>query len=85
MSEKLKALSLKSADLSNSMGSSGSVSFEASTKRGCSFSGKAEHTLDSAKNFVDVAKEKAVGKDMGDTIPTDDFLKKETWSGRFSF
>ncbi len=74
-----------SRDFSNQKGSSGSVAFEASTKRGCSFSGKAEHTLDSAKNFVDGAKEKAVGKDLGDTIPTDDFLKKETWSGKFSF
>ena len=71
-------------DFGNEMGGSGSVSFEASTKRGCSFSGKVEQSLDSAKDFVDQSKTKAVGEDMAGVIPTDDFLQKELWSGKFS-
>lgn len=63
-------------------GGSGKVAFEASTKRGCSLSGKVEQTLTPVKDFVDSAKTKALG-DMGELIPTDDFLQKEAWSGKY--
>jgi hypothetical protein len=71
-----------SRDFSNEVGTEGSASFEASTKRGCSMSGKVEHTLESAQDFIDQAKTKAVGKDAADLIPTD-FFKKEIWSGNY--
>jgi hypothetical protein len=71
-----------SRDFKNGMGTEGSMSFEASTKRGCTMSGKVEHTLESAQDFIDQAKTKAVGKDAADLIPTD-FFKKELWSGTY--
>ncbi|MBN1907140.1 MAG: tetratricopeptide repeat protein [Deltaproteobacteria bacterium] len=74
-----------SKDFSNGNGASGNVSFEASTKRGCSISGKVEQTMESARDFIDKSKEGAVGKDMAGMIPTDDLTKKELWSGKFTF
>jgi hypothetical protein len=71
-----------SRDFSNDMGTEGSMSFEASTKRGCSMSGNVEHTLTSAQEFIDESKTKAVGKDAAKLIPTD-FFKKELWSGKY--
>lgn len=71
-----------SKDFSNEMGGAGSASFEASTKRGCALSGKVEHTLESAQNFIDEAKTKSLGKDAAKLIPTD-FFKKELWSGEY--
>jgi hypothetical protein len=71
-----------SKDFSNEMGGQGSASFEASTKRGCTLSGNVEHTLESAQNFIDEAKTKALGKDAAKLIPTD-FFKKELWSGKY--
>lgn len=69
-------------DFGNEMGASGSASFEASTKRGCTLSGQVEQTIKSAQDFVDQAKTKAVGKDAAKLIPTD-FYKKELWSGKY--
>jgi hypothetical protein len=71
-----------SRDFSNEMGGAGSASFEASTKRGCSMSGKVEQTLESAQNFIDAAKTKSLGKDAAKLIPTD-FFQKELWSGEY--
>jgi hypothetical protein len=71
-----------SRDFSNEVGGSGSVSFEASTKRGCTMSGKVEQTIESAQKFIDDAKTKAVGKDAAKLIPTD-FYKKDLWSGEY--
>jgi hypothetical protein len=72
-----------SKDFSNEMGGEGNVSFEASTKRGCSLSGNASQTLEGAKKFIDDAKTKAIGKDAAKLIFTDDFLQKELWSGKY--
>jgi hypothetical protein len=71
-----------SKDFSNEMGGSGSASFEASTKRGCTLSGKVEQTIESAQKFIDDAKTKAVGKDAAKLIPMD-FFQKELWSGEY--
>lgn len=40
--------------------------------------------IGAVKDFVDKSKTKAVGKEAGKLIPTDDFLnKKEVWPGIF--
>ena len=71
-----------SKDFSNETGGAASASFEASTKRGCTMSGKVEQTIESAQNFIDDAKTKAVGKDAAELIPTD-FYQKDLWSGEY--
>jgi hypothetical protein len=71
-----------SKDFSNEVGGSAGASFEASTKRGCTMSGKVEQTIESAQNFIDAAKTKALGKDAAKLIPTD-FYQKELWSGEY--
>lgn len=74
-----------SQDFKNSYGGAGNVAFEASTKRGCSLSGSVEQTLEGPGEFINDAKEKAVGKDMADWLPsTDDLFKqKKEWPGTF--
>jgi hypothetical protein len=73
-----------SQDFKNSYGGAGNVAFEASTKRGCKLSGSVEQTLEGPGEFINETKEKAVGKDMADLIPTDDLFKqKREWPGKF--
>lgn len=69
-----------SQDFKNGYGTEGNVSFEASTKRGCSVSGKVEHTLDPAKNAMKKINDGL--KDTGVEIPSD-FATKQLWSGKF--
>ncbi len=74
-----------SRDFKNDYGGAGNVAFEASTKRGCKLSGAVEQTLEGPGEFINEAKEKAVGKDLADQIPTDDLFKqKQEWSGTFT-
>jgi len=71
-------------DFKNSYGGEGEVSFEASTKQGCKFSGSVEQTLEGPGDFIKEAKTKVVGKDLQGLIPTDDLFKqKQEWSGKF--
>jgi hypothetical protein len=74
-----------SRDFKNSYGGEGKVAFEASIKHGCRFSGAVEQTLEGPGEFINEAKEKAVGKDMADMLPsTDDLFKqKQEWPGKF--
>jgi hypothetical protein len=69
-----------SQDFKTQVGTSGSVKFEASTKRGCSVSGKVEQTLTPVKKAMDKANNAIEGS--GVEIPSD-FTKKELWSGKF--
>ncbi len=64
-------------------GGSGKVSFEASTKTGCSLSGKVEQSLAPYKKEVDDVKKENYGKDLAKAIPTDQLFQKEFWSGKF--
>jgi tetratricopeptide (TPR) repeat protein len=74
-----------SRDFKNDYGGAGNVAFEASTKHGCKLSGAVEQTLEGPGDFINEAKEKAVGKDLADQIPTDDLFKqKREWPGTFS-
>jgi hypothetical protein len=72
-----------SRDISNELGGEGNVSFQASTKRGCSMSGKVEQSLEPFKSAVDGIKKEDYGKDLSKAIPTDELLQKELWSGKF--
>lgn len=69
-------------DFKNGVGTDASASFEASTKRGCSVSGKVDQTINPAG--VEVQKEAAdkVKKESGLKLNTD-FYKKNLWSGKF--
>jgi hypothetical protein len=69
-----------SQDFKNGYGTTGKVAFEASTKRGCSLSGKVEQTLDPAKKAMATVND--ITGDKGLEIPSD-FVKKEIWSGKF--
>jgi len=69
-----------SQDFKNGYGTEGNVKMEASTKRGCSLSGKVEHTLTPAKDAM--GKVNDVTGEKGIEIPSD-FTKKEVWSGKF--
>jgi len=69
-------------DFSNGVGTEGSASFEASTKRGCSVSGDINQTINPAgaqvqKDAVEKVKE-ATGLDLNT-----DFFTKELWSGKY--
>jgi hypothetical protein len=73
-----------SRDFKNDYGGAGNVAFEASTKHGCKLSGAVEQTLEGPGDFINEAKEKAVGKDLADLIPSDDLFKqKQEWPGTF--
>ena len=67
----------------NVLGQTGKVSFEASTKRGCSMSGKVEQSLGPYTEAVDKVKEKEYGENLAKAIPLEDLFKRETWSGKF--
>lgn len=73
-----------SHDLSTEFGTSGRISFEASTTRGSSFSAKAEQTLEPAKAILDSATEETVGEHGAAVIPFDSLHTKEIWSGRYA-
>jgi tetratricopeptide (TPR) repeat protein len=82
-----------SRDFSNKLGTTdlggkGKVSFEASTKTGCSLTGKVQESLSPLKSDVDKGMEKQFGKEeaqyAGTYIPSDKFFQKEFWSGKFT-
>jgi hypothetical protein len=69
-------------DFSNGVGTEGSASFEASTKRGCSVSGDVNQTI----NPAGVQVQKSAVDDLNKGTKTKvniDFYKKELWSGKF--
>ncbi len=71
-------------DFKNIYGGEANISFEASTKQGCKFSGEVEQTLEGPGDFIKEAKIKEVGRDLEGLIPTDDlFKKKYEWPGKF--
>jgi tetratricopeptide (TPR) repeat protein len=72
-----------SGDVSNGFGAKGNVSFEASTQRGCSLSGKVEQSLDPLKSAADKIKNEDYGKNLSKALPTDAILKLEPWPGKF--
>lgn len=69
-------------DFKNGVGTDGSASFEASTKRGCSVSGKVNQTINPAGAQVQKSDVDRVRKESGLNLNTD-FYKKELWSGKF--
>ncbi len=69
-------------DFSNGVGTEGSASFEASTKRGCSVSGDINQTINPAGAQVQKSDVDKVKKESGLKLNTD-FYKKELWSGKF--
>jgi hypothetical protein len=71
-----------SQDFKNGVGTSGSASFEASSTRGCSVSGKIDQTINPAGVQVQEDAAKQVTKESGLKLNTD-FHKKELWSGVF--
>ena len=70
-------------DLKTEVGGSGEVEFEASTKRGCSLSGKVEQSLQPAEQSVketganDHTEEAGLGK------PAEALTSRELWSGKY--
>ncbi|HCM60671.1 MAG TPA: hypothetical protein DIS74_09915, partial [Bacteroidales bacterium] len=69
-------------DFSNGVGTEGSASFEASTKRGCSVSGDVNQTINPAGAQVQKDAVEKVKKETGLDLNTD-FFKKELWSGKY--
>lgn len=69
-------------DFKNGVGTDGSASFEASTKRGCSVSGKVNQTINPAGAQVQKSEVEKTNKATGLKLNTD-FYKKELWSGKF--
>ncbi|MDZ7635088.1 MAG: hypothetical protein U5L72_11960 [Bacteroidales bacterium] len=69
-------------DFSNEVGTEGSASFEASTKRGCSVSGDVNQTINPAGAQVQKDAVEKVKKETGLDLNTD-FFKKELWSGKY--
>lgn len=69
-------------DFKNGVGTNGSASFEASTKRGCSVSGKVNQTINPAGAQVQKSEVEKTNKATGLKLNTD-FYKKELWSGKF--
>ncbi len=69
-------------DFSNGVGTEGSASFEASTKRGCSVSGDINQTINPAGAQVQKDAVEKVKKETGFDLNTD-FFKKELWSGKY--
>lgn len=69
-------------DFKNGVGTDGSASFEASTKRGCSVSGKIDQTINPAGAQVQKGAVDKVNKATGLNLNTD-FYKKELWSGKY--
>jgi tetratricopeptide (TPR) repeat protein len=69
-------------DFKNGVGTDASASFEASTKRGCSVSGKVNQTINPAGAQVQKSDVDKVKKESGLKLNTD-FYKKELWSGKF--
>ncbi len=81
-----------SQDMKNGFGMSGKASFEASTKRGCSLSGKVTDSImpsDAGGKDVDKSPWEKIGGPYGESFRerpvTDKFTKKELWSGKFCF
>jgi hypothetical protein len=71
-------------DFKNEMGTDGSASFEASTKRGCSVSGNVNQTINPAGVQVQKSAVDKMNKNT-ETKVNIDFYKKELWSGKFEF
>lgn len=73
-----------SQDFKNGVGTDANATFEASTKRGCSLSGKVDQTVNPAGVQVQKADVDKVKKESGLKLNTD-FYKKDLWSGKFDF
>lgn len=69
-------------DFSNGVGTEGSASFEASTKRGCSVSGDINQTINPAGAQVQKDAVEKVKNETGLDLNTD-FFTKELWSGKY--
>jgi len=69
-------------DFKNEMGTDGSASFEASTKRGCSVSGNVNQTINPAGVQVQKSAVDQLNKNTKTKVNID-FYKKELWSGKF--
>lgn len=85
-----------SQDFKNGFGTSGKVAFEASTKRGCTLSGKVTGSImpqDAGGKDVDKSPWESIKDENGKVMTgafagkpiTDKFHKKELWSGKFCF
>jgi lipid-binding SYLF domain-containing protein len=73
-----------SQDYKNGFGTDANTTFEASTKRGCSLTGKVEQTINPAGVQVQKSDVEQVKKESGLKLNTD-FYKKDLWSGKFDF
>ena len=71
-------------DFTNELGTDGSASFEASTKRGCSVSGDINQTINPAGVQVQKSAVDELNKGTKTKVNID-FYKKELWSGKFEF
>lgn len=69
-------------DMKNEYGGSGKFEMNASTKRGCSMSGKIEQTLDPAKKVMDKVNDYAGEKGL--EAPSD-FVTKSLWNGKYEY
>jgi tetratricopeptide (TPR) repeat protein len=69
-------------DFTNELGTDGSASFEASTKRGCSVSGDINQTINPAGVQVQKSAVDELNKGTKTKVNID-FYKKELWSGKF--
>lgn len=72
-----------SQDFKNGFGTDANAGFEASTKRGCTFSGKVEQTINPAGVQVQKDAVEKVKKDSGLDLNTD-FFTKDLWSGSYT-
>jgi hypothetical protein len=71
-------------DFKTEVGGEANVAFEASTKRGCSLSGKVEQNFKTTQEFVDNSGLTQRAEDAGIPLPKLDSYKKKTlWSGKF--
>ncbi len=72
------------AGKANLLGGSANSAFEASTKRGCTMSGKVEQSLEPYNSSFSEVKEAELGKDLAKMLPTDELFKKQTWGGTYT-
>lgn len=70
-------------NLKNEIGGEAGVAFDASTKRGCSFSGKVEQGLQPVEDFIQETGLEDHAKNAGVKLPLDSITKKTFWSGKF--
>lgn len=70
-------------DLKNEFGGEANAEFDASTKRGCSFSGKVEQGLQPVQDFIKETGMEEHAKNAGVELPLDSITQKEFWTGKF--